>query len=148
MQLPGGFFQPGQVEQIVDHHQNAFGVIAGIDQQFKLLRRERPGRFLQQQMQCEPDAGERRFQFVTDGGDEIAFHFVEQAKAGDILQQHRGAARDALGIADGRDPRQERAGFLAETQIDRPCRILAASTRRAPADCRPAVAATARAVPI
>ena len=147
MQLPGSFLQPSQVEQIVDHHQNAFGVVAGIDQQFELLRRERADGFLQQQMQREADAGERRLQFVTDGGDEVAFHFVEQAEAGDILQQHRGAQRDSWESRIGTIRGRKESRFLAATQNDRLVEFLRQVFAAAPAKRRPAVAATARAVP-
>ena len=111
-------FQPRQVEQVVDHDQEPLGIVAGIDEQFELLGRQRPEGFLQEQVEHKPDARQRRLQLVADGGHEIALHFVEQAKAGNVLQEHRGPERRAVRIADRQDARQERVGFLSHVQHD------------------------------
>ena len=111
-------FQPRQVQQVVNHHQQPLGIVAGIHEQFELLRAKRPQRLFQQKVQRKPDARQRRFQLVADRRHQIALHLVEQPKAGNVLQQHRRPDCYALGIADGQDPRQERMSFLSHRQHD------------------------------
>ncbi len=117
-QLLGALLQTGQVEQIVDHCQQPLRVVAGIDQQLELLRLQWTGGLLEQQVQRQPDASERCFQLVADGGHEIALHFIEQTEPRHVLQQHRGADCRAAGVANRQDTGQERADRVAGPQHD------------------------------
>ena len=58
-QLGASVLQAGQVEQVVDHHQQPLGIVAGVDQQLELLGGQRPDLLLQQQVQRQPDARQR-----------------------------------------------------------------------------------------
>ena len=44
VELAPPLLQPRQVQQVVDHRQQPLGVVAGVDQQFQLLGRQRPDR--------------------------------------------------------------------------------------------------------
>ena len=48
--------QPGQGQQVLDQRQQPLGVVAGVEQQFGLLRRERADRLLEQDVDGQPDA--------------------------------------------------------------------------------------------
>ena len=110
--------QAGQVEQVVDHRQQPFGVVAGVEQQLGLLRRQRADRLLQQQVDHQADAGQRRLQLVADRGHQVALDLVEQAEARHVQQQHGGAERVAVGVGDGQDARQEEVLLAAQRQHD------------------------------
>ena len=103
MELAPPLFQPCQIEQVVNHDQQPLGVVASIHEQFELFGNERPDGFLEQEMEHEPNARQRRLQFMTHRGHEIAFHLVEQAKTGDVLEQHGRTDRRAIRIADGKN---------------------------------------------
>ena len=50
VELDAALFDPGQVEQVVDHRQDAVGVLAGRQQQLDLLGSERADHLLEQQV--------------------------------------------------------------------------------------------------
>ena len=118
MELTLPLFQPRQVEQVVNHDQQPLGIVAGIHEQFELLGRKRPEVLLQEKMEHKPDARQRRLQFVAHGGHEIALHLVEQAKPGNVLQEHCCTNRRAIRIADWQDARQKEVVVLSQLQHD------------------------------
>src|SRR5581483_9786954 len=71
---------------------------------------------LQEEMQGQADAGQRRLQLVAGGGDQVALDLVEQAEARNVLQQDGRAERLAVGVADRQDARQEVALLGAVAQ--------------------------------
>ena len=67
---------------------------------------ERADGLLQQQVQGQANAGQRRLQLVADRGHQVALDLVEQPKARHVGEDHGGAEGAAKGIADGEDLRQ------------------------------------------
>ena len=70
--LAAALLQAGKVQEVVDHGQQPLGVVAGIDQEFELLGQQRPHVLLQEQVEHEADARQRRLQLVADRGHHVA----------------------------------------------------------------------------
>ena len=116
--LAAALLQAGQVQEVVDHGQQPLGVVAGIDQEFELLRQQRPHVLLQEQVQHQADARQRRLQLVADRGHHVALHFVQEAEPRHVFQQHRGPQRGRRGIANRQDPRKIGIGLFSLLQND------------------------------
>ena len=99
-------FQAGEHQEMLDQTQQALGVVARVQQQLRLLGRERADALLQQQVHRQAQAGQRRLQLVAGGGHEVRLKLVEQAEAGYVAEDHGGPERVAVRIADGSDLRQ------------------------------------------
>ena len=112
-------FEARQIKEIIYLRQETLGVLAGVEKQLKLFRREGADRFLKKQVDRKPDTGERRLQLVAYRGDQIALDLVEQAKAGDVLEQDRRTERVAKGIANWQDLRQQAMLLVFRTERDR-----------------------------
>jgi hypothetical protein len=73
---------------------------------------------IEEKVEHQADARQRRLQLMTDRRHEVALYFVEQAKPRDVFQEHCCADRRTTRIADGQDARQERVRFLSHRQRD------------------------------
>ena len=104
--------------RVFDCPQQALRIVARIHQQLRLLGRQRADRLLQQQMQVEPHARQRRLQFVADRGRQVALDLVQQAEARHVAEHHRRPERIAVGVADGQDLRQVGALLAVEAEVD------------------------------
>ena len=98
--------------------QQPLGVVAGVHQQLGLLGRQRADRLLQQQVQRQPHAGQRRLEFVADGGHQVALDLVQQAEARHVAEHHRRPQRVAVGVADRQNLRQVGAVLAVEPEAD------------------------------
>ena len=107
---------PGQVEKIVDHPQEPFGVLPGRQEQLDLLGGERTDNLLEQQMDDHLEAGERSLQLVAHGRDHVALELIDQVKLGHVGEDDRGSQQLARIAADPEDPREEIAVLITVTQ--------------------------------
>ncbi len=93
----GPLLKLGQIEKIVEGFQKTIGILAcGGDQVGLLLVSKGPTVFFMEEIERHADAGQRRFQFVADGGDEVAFDVIEQKHASDVLEDHGHAKTSRL----------------------------------------------------
>ena len=97
----------------------ALGIFARGEEQFDLFRVERADLFFEQEMKSHAHAGERRFQFVAHGRDEVCFHLVEQTEPSYILKHNGGAKNIARVIAHSNDARQNESFFVVDAQAKR-----------------------------
>src|SRR5205814_3613969 len=80
-----------------------FGIVVRGLKEVVLFRAEWADRFVEEQMQRHADAGERRLEFVTDGGDEIGFGGVEETEASDVVEHNGDAKKGVVFVAHGED---------------------------------------------
>ncbi len=118
VELHAALLDPGQVEQVVDHRQDAVGVLPGGQEQLDLLGRQRPDDLLEQQVDGHLDARQRGLQLVADGRDHVALEPVEQVELGDVHQVDGGADQLVLAGADGHDAGEEVPLLAAVDQRD------------------------------
>ena len=112
VQLDAALLDPGQVEQVVDHGQDAIGILARRQQQLDLFRRERAHDLFEQEVDGHLHAGQRRLQLVADGRDHVALQPIEQVELGHVQEGDRGADQLVGRRPDRHDARQE-VTFLA-----------------------------------
>src|SRR5215469_3948564 len=81
--LPG--FQASEVQQIVDHPQQTFGVFARSEQEFELLGIECTYLLLQQQVKPHTNARQRGLQFVADCRDQVRLDLIHETEPSYVL---------------------------------------------------------------
>ena len=96
----------GEIEKVIDHGQDSFGVLARCQKQLDLLGCERTDHFLEQQVNRHLHAGERGLELVADSRDHVAFESIEQMKLGHVDKGDGGSNQFIVPGADRHDPGQ------------------------------------------
>jgi hypothetical protein len=97
----------------------AITLFARREHEVGLLARERPDRLLGQQVHGHAQRGQRRAEFVRDGGDQIVAQLLEPAQPGHVLQHDRRGRDVAFLGVQRRGARQQRALTVGAGDLDR-----------------------------
>ncbi len=119
VELDPALLDPGQVEQVVDHREDAIGILPRRQEQLDLFGRERAHDLLEEEVDGHLHAGERGLQLMADGRNHVALQAIEQMELGHVQEGDRGADELIGCRPDRHDTRQEIAFLAAIRERDR-----------------------------